>query len=84
MVLFFKLHHSFSKGELVDLGVQSKVLEKSGAWYSYKGEKIGQGREKTKSYLESNPAAAKEIESEIRKVTEGELVYEHEEPEEVD
>lgn len=54
-------------GELVDLGVRAKLLEKSGAWYSYKGENIAQGREKTKAYLESNPELAAELEHEIRK-----------------
>jgi hypothetical protein len=43
------------------------ILEKSGAWYAFKGEKIGQGREKTKHYLEQNPEVSKEIEEEIRK-----------------
>ena len=53
-------------GEIVDLGAQLEVIEKSGAWYSYNGEKIGQGREKTKEYLESNPEVMAEIESKIR------------------
>ncbi len=54
-------------GELVDLGVAQNVVEKSGAWYAYKGEKIGQGRDKTKEFLKANPAIASEIESLIRK-----------------
>ena len=53
-------------GELVDLGAKAGVVEKSGAWYSYKGEKIGQGRENTKIYLEKNPNVAAEIEKIIR------------------
>jgi len=53
-------------GELVDLGVKAGVVEKAGAWYAYKGEKIGQGRENAKIFLEQNPAAAEEIEKTIR------------------
>ena len=52
-------------GELVDLGVQADIIEKAGAWYSYKDEKIGQGREKTKAYLEENPEVAAEIKDKI-------------------
>ena len=53
-------------GELIDLGSKADVVDKSGAWYAYKGEKIGQGRENTKIYLEKNPKIAQEIESAIR------------------
>jgi len=53
-------------GELVDLGVKAGVVEKAGAWYAYKGEKIGQGRENAKIFLEQNPSAAEEIEKTIR------------------
>ena len=53
-------------GELIDLGAKAGVVEKSGAWYAYKGEKIGQGRENAKLYLEQNPKAAAEIEMAIR------------------
>ena len=53
-------------GELVDLGAKAGVVEKSGAWYAYKGEKIGQGRENAKTYLEKNPIVADEIEKVIR------------------
>ena len=53
-------------GELVDLGAKAGVVEKSGAWYAYKGEKIGQGRENAKIYLEKNPTVATEIEKVIR------------------
>jgi recombination protein RecA len=55
-------------GELVDLGVDKKVIEKSGAWYSYKGERIGQGREATRDFLKKNPAAAREIEAKLREL----------------
>ncbi|MAJ22206.1 MAG: recombinase RecA [Candidatus Pelagibacter sp. TMED64] len=53
-------------GELVDLGVKAEIVEKAGAWYAYKGEKIGQGRENAKIYLEKNPKIAAEIEMTIR------------------
>ena len=53
-------------GELVDLGVKAGTIEKSGAWFAYKGEKIGQGRENSKIFLKENPAIAKEIEEAIR------------------
>ena len=53
-------------GELIDLGAKAGVVEKSGAWYAYKGEKIGQGRENAKTYLEQNPKIAAEIEMAIR------------------
>jgi recombination protein RecA len=49
-------------GELVDLGSKADIIEKSGAWYAYKGEKIGQGRENAKTYLAQNPKVAAEIE----------------------
>ena len=53
-------------GELVDLGSKADIIEKSGAWYAYKGEKIGQGRENAKTYLAQNPKVAAEIELAIR------------------
>jgi recombination protein RecA len=53
-------------GELVDLGVKAGVVEKSGSWYSYGDERIGQGRENAKQFLKSNPAVALEIEDKIR------------------
>ncbi len=53
-------------GELIDLGAKADIVEKSGAWYAYKGEKIGQGRENAKIYLEQNPKIAQEIELAIR------------------
>ncbi|MFT5777003.1 recombinase RecA [Hyphomonas sp.] len=54
-------------GELIDLGVKAEVVEKSGSWYSYKGERMGQGREKTRAFLKENPAMADEIEDLIRR-----------------
>ena len=53
-------------GELVDIGVKAGVVEKSGSWYSYGDERIGQGRENAKSFLKANPAVALEIEDKIR------------------
>ena len=53
-------------GELIDLGAKADIVEKSGAWYAYKGEKIGQGRENAKIYLEQNPKIAAEIEMAVR------------------
>ena len=53
-------------GELVDLGAKANIVEKAGAWYAYKGEKIGQGRENAKIFLEKNPKIAAEIELAIR------------------
>lgn len=53
-------------GEIVDLGVESKVLEKSGAWYSYNGEKIGQGKENVKDWLNKNSKEKEEIEKKVR------------------
>ncbi len=53
-------------GELIDLGAKADIIEKSGAWYAYKGEKIGQGKENAKLYLEKNPKIADEIERAVR------------------
>ena len=53
-------------GSLVDLGVTHKVVEKSGAWYAYGSERIGQGRENAKRFLQENPAMADEIETKLR------------------
>jgi recombination protein RecA len=59
--------HGISKsGELLDLGVKAGVVEKSGAWFSYDGQRIGQGRENAKQYLEAHKDAAAAIESAIR------------------
>lgn len=53
-------------GELLDLGVKANVVDKAGAWYSYKEQRIGQGREAAKDFLKQNPEIAREIENEIR------------------
>ena len=57
------IHHL---GEVIDLGVKHDIVEKSGAWYAYKGEKIGQGKKNVAAYLEENPSLANEIESIVR------------------
>ncbi len=54
------------EGELVDLGVDAGVIEKSGAWFSYQGEKLGQGKENVKLLLKENPDLANEIEKKVR------------------
>ncbi|MGA0891565.1 MAG: recombinase RecA [Burkholderiaceae bacterium] len=54
------------EGEIVDLGVECNLVEKSGAWYSYNGEKIGQGKDNSREFLRQNPAIAVEIENKIR------------------
>ena len=54
------------EGEIIDLGVLHKLLEKSGSWYSYNGEKIGQGKDNVREYLRSRPEVAREIENKIR------------------
>ena len=53
-------------GELLDLGVAAGIVDKSGAWISYNGQRIGQGRENAKAFLRENPEIANEIESAIR------------------
>jgi len=54
------------EGEIIDLGVQHKIVDKSGAWYSYKGDKIGQGKDNSREFLRANPALAREIENRVR------------------
>jgi len=54
------------EGEIIELGVIHKIVDKSGAWYAYKGEKIGQGKDNTRIFLKENPAMAQEIEAKIR------------------
>jgi recombination protein RecA len=48
------------------MGVNARVLEKSGAWYAYNGEKIGQGRDNAREFLRENPELAREIENKVR------------------
>jgi recombination protein RecA len=54
------------EGEIVDMGVQHKIVDKSGAWYAYQGEKIGQGKDNAREFLRENPDLAVEIENKIR------------------
>jgi recombination protein RecA len=54
------------EGELIDLGVENKLIEKAGAWYSYNGDKIGQGKDKAKQFLKENPDIAQTIEQTLR------------------
>ena len=54
------------ESELIDMGAENKIVEKSGAWYSYGGERIGQGKDNSRQYLKENPAVAQEIEDKLR------------------
>jgi recombination protein RecA len=54
------------EGEIIDLGSAQGIVEKSGAWYSYKGERIGQGKDNAREFLKARPELAKEIEMQIR------------------
>jgi len=54
------------EGEIIELGVRENLIDKSGAWYSYKGDRIGQGKENVRQFLRDNPAIANEIDTELR------------------
>lgn len=54
------------QGEIIDLGVQAKLVDKAGAWYSYNGDRIGQGKDNAREFLRENPDIAREIENKIR------------------
>jgi recombination protein RecA len=54
------------EGEIIDLGVSARIIEKSGAWYAYAGEKIGQGRDNAREFLRENPVLAREVENKVR------------------
>ena len=54
------------EGEIIELGSNHNIIEKAGAWYSYKGERIGQGKENVREFLKNNPAMAREIEDQVR------------------
>jgi len=54
------------EGEIVELGVNHRIVEKSGAWYAYNGDKIGQGKDNAREYLREHPDMANEIEAKIR------------------
>jgi recombination protein RecA len=53
-------------GEIIDMGVNAHIIEKSGAWYAYQGEKIGQGRDNAREFLRENPDLSTEIENKVR------------------
>jgi recombination protein RecA len=55
------------EGDLLDLAVEKKIVEKSGAWFAYSGERLGQGRENAKQFLKDNPAVRQAIEDRIRR-----------------
>src|SRR5581483_1228520 len=55
------------EGDLIDLGVQHNLIEKSGAWYSYKGERIGQGRENAKQFLRENSDVFQKVDADLRR-----------------
>ena len=54
------------EGELIDMGVEHKIVDKAGAWYSYSGERLGQGKESSRQFLKDNPSVAAEIEAKLR------------------
>ncbi|PJF37652.1 MAG: DNA recombination/repair protein RecA, partial [Phototrophicales bacterium] len=56
----------YRMGEVIDLGVKEGLIDKAGAWYSYNGDKIGQGKANAANFLEENPEMAQEIEAKIR------------------
>jgi recombination protein RecA len=59
--------HGISReGEIIDIGVKENIVEKSGSWYSYNGERVGQGKENARDFLLQNPEIAKDIEKQIR------------------
>ncbi len=65
----FQIHYGtgiYHMGEVIDIGVKQGLVDKSGAWYAYKGDKIGQGKANAAKFLEDNPEIAQEIEGQIR------------------
>jgi recombination protein RecA len=54
------------EGEIIDMGSAQNIIEKSGAWYSYHGERIGQGKENARTFLKEHPQIAREIEEQVR------------------
>jgi recombination protein RecA len=54
------------EGEIIELGVAQKIVDKSGAWYAYSGDKIGQGKDNAREFLKANPGLAQEIEGKVR------------------
>ena len=56
------------EGEIIDLGVEHKLIDKSGAWYSYNGDRIGQGKDKVRQFLKENPDIALDVETKLREM----------------
>ena len=54
------------EGDILDLAVENGIVEKSGAWYSYKGERVGQGRDNSRTFLKENKDLLKQLEDEVR------------------
>ena len=54
------------EGDLLDLGAEKRIIEKSGSWFSYNGERIGQGRENARAFLKENPALRDKLDAELR------------------
>jgi recombination protein RecA len=54
------------EGELIDMGVEAKLVDKAGAWYGYDGERIGQGKENARQYMKDNPSVAAQLEAQLR------------------
>jgi len=71
------------EGDILDLAVKKNVVDKSGAWFAYNGDKIGQGRENAKTFLMNNPAICDEIEAKVRELFKPEPVQETDEQEEI-
>ena len=57
---------SSREGELIELGVKHDLVDKAGAWYSYKGDRIGQGKDNVRNYMKENPEMSQEIETTLR------------------
>ena len=62
-------HGISTEGEIIDLGVENNLIEKSGSWYSYDGDRIGQGKENVRQYLIENPKIKEEIKQKILDIT---------------
>jgi recombination protein RecA len=65
----FEIHYGIGisrEGELIDLAVSQNLLEKSGSWYAYKGERIGQGKDNARTFLQTHPEIASELDQQIR------------------
>jgi len=72
------------EGEIIELGVLHKIVDKSGAWYAYNGDKIGQGKDNAREYLKEHPAIAKEIEAKVRAAVGVNVVIEADDHDEAD